>query len=935
MKKLALLLLPMLLAAHPNPTPSAKDALADGFLNPPIEARPMALWDWTNGNVSLSQITYEMEQAKAKGMAGFDIWDVGALVDEKKVIPAGPPFMSDESVQAIGHAVREGDRLGLRLGLITASSWNAGGHWVRPEHGVMGLFSAEVQVQGGQKITAKLPFPELPATTSRRPVLIDRHADGLPTFYREVAVLALPSGQNELKTNEIINISGTMDAQGNLAWEAPPGNWTLVRYVCAPTGQPLMVPSPNSVGRMIDHFSAEATEAHLRYIIDKLQKELGTLRNRSLKYLYTDSYEANSAVWTPKLVDEFAKRYGYSMLPYLPVLAKKIVASPEISQRFLYDYKKLLSDLIIENHYAKCVELCKKYGLEFGAEAGGPGPPVHNVPFEDLRALGALSVPRGEFWNKHKDLELLQIVKGIASASHLYNQKYVEAESFTSVWLWQEGPQELKPLADRAFCEGLNRVIYHTFPHTPAEAGSPGWVYNFGTLIHTNSSWWEKSRSFHNYLSRCSYLLQQGNFVGDVAFYYGDRAPNFVTPKHVNPSLGSGYDYDVVNSEAILKFMRVQNGQIRLPHGQAYEVLVLPHEDEVNLDVLKKLEKMVLEGATIIGRRPTRTYTLSNYAQKEQEINTIAARLWGKCDSVNVKENRYGKGKVVWGKAIRQVLAERGVGPDFQFSASPDTTQLDYIHRRTATDDLYFVRNKAKAAAQVTLTFRVADRVPQLWDPTDGRAYSLPTVKKVGNTTELSLRLAPEESFFIVFRQTPQPAPATDKQSPVVAEKVIGGEWQVRFPHGWGAPTRVTFPALASWTTAADTAIHYFSGVAAYHKTFEVAASETAPGGRTFLDLGAVREVADVWLNGHHLGERCFVPYRYDVTPYLKPGPNYLVVEVANVLNNRMVGDAKVPEAYKRTKSNILKGTTAWSDPWEKVRLVESGLLGPVRLVRR
>jgi hypothetical protein len=932
MKKIILFcLLPLLFLSNTTP----EDTLAEGFKNPPIEARPMALWDWTNGNVSLSQITYEMEQAKAKGMAGFDIWDVGVLVDEQKIIPAGAPFMSEESVQAIAHAVREGERLNLRLGLITASSWNAGGDWVKPEHGVMGLFSTQTQRKGGQKIIGKLPFPNPPDESKRHKNLIARNEDGLPTFYKEVAVLAMPTDQKNLTSKEIIDVSTLMDAQGNFSWEAPQGDWTIVRYVCAPTGQALMVPSPNSMGRMIDHFSAEATETHLMYIIEKLQKELGALKNRSLKYLYTDSYEASSAIWTPNIVSEFSKRFGYSMRPYLPVLDNKVVENQDISQRFLFDYRKLLSDLIIENHYAKCVEICKRYGLEFGAEAGGPGQPIHNVPFEDLKALGALSVPRGEFWNKHAQLERLQIVKGIASAAHLYHQKYVEAESFTSVWLWQEGPQELKPLADRAFCEGLNRIVYHTFPHTPAEAGSPGWVYNFGTLIHVNNAWWEKSKSFHDYLARCSYLLQQGNFVGDVAFYYGDQAPNFVKPKHVNASLGIGYDYDVVNSEAILKFMTVKEGKIFLPHGQSYQVLVLPHEDEMNLEVLKKLEKMVQEGATIIGRKPTKTYTLSNYEQKEKEMKTITDRLWGKCDSANVKENKYGKGKIVWGKTIREVLAESGQIPDFQFTSDLDTANLDYIHRRTATEDIYFIRNTKNVPFEANLIFRNSDKIPQLWNPVDGNFYDIPTIKKEGKATQITLKVATEESFFIVFRKNPKKAPFTDKQSPIISEKVITGEWEVRFPHGWGVPTRTVFPKLTSWTHTQDTTIHYFSGIAAYHKVFELSTQEITQGKRIFLDLGKVREVAEVWLNGQRLGERCFFPYSYEVTPHLKTGKNYLVVEVANVLNNRMVGDAKIPEAYRRTKSNILKGQNAWMKPWAEVNLVESGLLGAVKLVSK
>lgn len=918
--------------------PPADDPLERGFREPPLEARPIGLWDWTNGNFSLSQITTELEEARAKGMGGFDIWDVGTFVDEGKVVPAGPPFMSDESVQGIGHAVREADRLGQRLGLVISSSWNAGGSWVKPEHGAMGLMKTTVTVKGPARFSAPLPFPPVPELYGKnRKTIIERRPDGRPTFYREVAVLATPAGDSTLAAADVRDLSANLSADGTLTWEVPPGQWTLTRYVCAPTGQPLMVPSPNATGRMIDHFSAEAMEAHIGYLLDKLRAELGTLQNRSLKYLYTDSYEVNSGIWTPRLPEEFQKRKGYELTPFLPVLDGAVVGSAERSRRFLYDFRKVLSDLIIENHYAKGVALCKPHGLGFVAEAGGPGPPVHNVPFEDLKALGSLTFPRGEFWNRHKDLNILQIVKGISSAAHLYNQRYVEAEAFTSVYVWREGPTELKPLADRAFCEGLNRIVYHTFPHTPAEAGSPGWVYNFGTLIHVNNTWWPKSASWHHYLSRSSFLLQQGEFVGDVAFYYGDEAPNFVKAKHLQPGLGFGYDYDVVNSESILRLMQVKANKIALPHGQTYEVLVLPADDRINLAVLRRLEALVQAGATVVGRKPTRTYGLQNYEADEQEIRQIADRLWGRCDSVTVQENRYGAGKIVWGKPLRQVLAERGVGPDVALQSPLDSAQIDFIHRRTTgaavgSNELYFVRNTRNAAYEATLTFRTAGRMPQLWNPADGTIASLPVLRSTAQTTTVRLRLDPHDAFFVVFRASPKAYPLSPKALAPTAGRPLAGGWQVRFPHGWGTPARVEWAALHDWTADENESIRHFSGVAAYHHAFEAGAGEVVAGRRQWLDLGKVHEVADVWLNGKHLGERCVPPYRYEVTGVLKPGRNYLVVEVANVLNNRMVGDAKRPPEYRQTKSNLLKGITPWSTPWANVPLLPSGLLGPVVL---
>jgi hypothetical protein len=524
-------------------------------------------------------------------------------------------------------------------------------------------------------------------------------------------------------------------------------------------------------------------------------------------------------------------------------------------------------------------------------------------------------------------------VKGIASAAHIYNKPAVEAESFTSIYVWQEGPTELKPLADRAFGEGLNRIIYHTFPHTPPEAGSPGWVYNFGTLIHTNNSWWPKSKAWHYYLSRNSYLLQQGNFVGDVAYYYGDQAPNFVKYKQVQPGLGFGFDYDMVNSDVILNRMSVKNGKIVLPHGQTYEVLALPADDRVTLPVLQKLEAMVKAGATLVGRKPTRTYGLHNYAAQEAQIRQLADRLWGRCDSVTVHENRYGAGRVVWGKPLKQVLAERKIGPDVQLNSPLDSADIDYIHRRTATDDLYFVRNTRRVGYEAELTFRTAGRTPQLWNAAEGSIASLPVVHQDAATTTVRVRLDPQDAFFVVFREKPRPHPISLKAVAVSSEKSLAGTWQVRFPHGWDAPARVDWPTLHDWTTDDNEAIRHFSGIAAYHTTVSLTPADLPNGKRYVLDFGDVREVADLWVNGQHLGERVVPPYRYDVTNVLKPGANYLIVEVANVLNNRLVGDAKRPPTQRRTKTNLDKGPQPWLKPWAEVALRPSGLLGPIRLM--
>ena len=974
MRTLSWLMLAGLLACQPAPSPQGGEPDPALFQEPPIAARPRAYWDWLNGNVSLPQLTREMESARAMGMGGFDIWDVGTYFNPDGLIPDGPPFMGEQSVQAIAYAVREAERLGMELGLTISSSWNAGGTWVQPEHGAMGLFRRDTVVQGPATFAGRLPFPELPAFyRGNRPMIHHRDSlTGLPTFYREVATLAYPLTADSLIADTAHIHRLVLGEKGAVRWEVPPGRWRLVRYVCAPTGQPLMIPSPQSRGLMLDHFSAEAQRANLDYIIGRLEEALGPLDQRALKYLYTDSYEVNSAVWTPTLPGDFRARAGYDLTPFLPVLDGFEVGGAEISARFTFDFTKLLSDLIVENHYALGREISAAHGLGFHAEAGGPGAPVHNVPFEDLRALGALTVPRGEFWREHPQLERLQIVKGIASAAHLYDQTYVEAEAFTSVWLWQEGPADLKPLADRAMMEGLNRFIYHTFPHVPPEAGTPGWVYNFGTLINTTRSWWPQSRDFHYYLGRSCYLLQMGNFVGDVAYYYGDQAPNFVPPKHEDPRLGPGFDYDVVNSEAILTKMTVRDGRICLPHGQCYELLVLPPGDRANPAVLAKVAELVEAGAWVYGPPPAQSYRLQEAARRDAEVRDLAATLWGPCDSVNVTRHDLGRGRVYWGPSLREVLAEKGVTPDLGGS-SVAAGDLAFIHRRTAGADIYFLWNRGEEALQEGVDFRVAGRVPAWWDPETGQVTPLPHWETTATGTRVFLTLPPGGSGFVVFqpgrggaplrslRQDGQPVLAGDgtglhltpegllswvagefsgEAGAAFATRIdlpaplpLTGAWEVFFPHGWGAPAQATFAELHSWHVDADPGIQHFSGTGRYERSFTLPPGYRDGADRLFLDLGEVAEVAELWLNGHHLGVRWHAPFRYDITPYLKPGENYLIVEVTNTLNNQLVGDGSRPEAERRTRSNISRLPNAWMNPLPEAPLLPSGLLGPVRIV--
>ena len=955
-------------AANDPATSRANDRLSPAeFANPPTHVRPGCFWDWLNGSITPERITQDLQAMKDGGMRGGEIWDVAAMADPDKQVPAGPAFLGPESTRLIAHAIREADRLGMEIGIVASSGWNAGGSWIPPEHAGKALYHSATTVSGPTRFHAKLPLPELPK-------LCPRNQASQPLYLREVAVLAVPG--KDVKTiaspADVVNLTKYFDADENLSWDAPKGEWTILRFVCTNHGQQLIVPSPNSNGPMIDFFDPAATEFHLHHIVTTILRELDkpTFAGTSFKTLEFDSMELHGFTpWNVTMADEFQRRTGYPILSHLPLLAGWKMTDQGMQERFLYDWKKVVSDRLIEAHYATAREYLKKYGVCLIAESGGPGPPIWNSnPVDAIKALGAVDIPRGEFWNRHRGIFL---VKSIASAAHVYDKRLVDAEAFTTWRRWVDGPLNHKDLADRALCEGLNCFSMHTFASSPPEAGLPGWAYHAGTDINPSATWWPMVRGLMDYLARCSHMLRQGWFVADVCYYYGDHAPNFFPTSCLLPEkplldgLHAGHDYDVCSAEIILDHMRVENGRITLPGGMTYAALALPEQDQIPLAVMKKIRELIAAGATVIGnQRPLRAPGLHDNDQTSQSVAKISNELWG---AETNKDHRFSirpidKGRLIVTTDRSRALRKIGVGEDFGIVGREpgDLGPLDFVHRKTTEDEFYFVRNKTREAQSLTCRFRVSAKangqVPQLWWPHSGRRTSCPDWKTTENGyTELPLELSPLGSVFVVFHKigaageiAPDPlVTETFTAAKIPAPLVLDGPWQVEFPEGWGTPTKTTFPKLECWTTSQDEGIRFFSGIATYRKNFDAPASLTQQN-RIFLELGDLAEIADVSLNGKPLGITWLPPYRIEVTGALQAGANELKVRVANLWANRFNGDSLLPEAKRFTRSNLdHMQTDPTSDssysnlPRGKERpihtiiplLMKSGLLGPVRII--
>lgn len=943
------------------------------FKNPPMEAWPKTYWWWLNGKVDTVRAKEEIRAMKDAGLSGFDIFEIG-VSEADTMVEAGPAFLSEASLKAIKVALDEAKKLDMQVGLNMASSWNAGGSWTTPEHAAKSIYFSKTPYKGK---AIKLPFPELVRKKHKGKIELEEDQkipnityakDGKPEYYREITVLAVPIRKNSDKTvsvAEVVDISSYFDAKTEkLNWNNS-GAYDIYRYISSNSGEMLKLPSKNSVGPIIDHFDADATEAHFNYVINKLKTIVdGDFKGSSLRSLYLASYEALGNVWTESLPDKFKSLNGYDIFKYIPALFDDHFFSAEITKKLKKDFQYTLSELMIDNFYRKAKEISNENGLLINSESGGPGFPLHNVPVEPLKSLGVMDLPRGEFWINHNRLnedgiDILRVVKEASSASHIYGRGIVEEEAFTTFQHWQEGPFDMKPAGDRAFAEGMNKVVVHGSSHNPKGTGNPGIAYGAGTHYNDKRVWWPMVKPFNEYLARISNVLQKTDFVADVLYYYGSAVPNFAGHKNGRFSVGPGFDYEVINTE-ILKQLTVQDGQIILPTGGKFKLLSLESEAEIDPEVLLKLKELTANGAKVISEKPKKVIERKNLPALRLSTKDIDM-LWADHDAKN------SKGKILSGISPLDMLKNMQVEPDIDYADSEFST-LDYIHFKKGVTDYYFVRNTTDQWVSRSCSFRQPRKVPEIWDPVTGEISGVGIYKNIGQSTNLPMTFPPFGSMFVVFSPGNNSALYSDivstqlslpklqhtsagtlflesgkfelvgkemntTVSNYVKKLPVDGAWEVFFPKGQHTPEKVIFPALTSWTESNINAIKYFSGAAKYMKTFQYDINSIElKGKKVYLDLGDLSKVGKVWLNGTLLGILWAKPYRLDITDVLRPGDNLLEIEVANTWSNRLKGDAITGQEFTNTniKSTNIDGLNKIRLPWKEVPLIKSGLLGPV-----
>jgi len=773
----ALLLVAMSSVCHGiEPAP----ALEKDFARPPEVARPWVYWFWLNGNITREGITADLEAMKRVGIGGVLIMEVD------QGAPVGPiDFMGLRWRELFKHVVAEARRLGLEVNMNDDAGWNgSGGPWIKPEQSMQKVVWSETSPEGSKRFEGTLPQPQAVAG-----------------YYRDIAVLAFPTPgdfridniqgkaayerrgvaaaaetklppEMVIDRGRIIDLSASMDKEGRLTWDVPAGKWTVLRIGHTSTGV-TNAPSPESGrGLECDKLTKEGIEAQFAGMMGPLITDVGRAAGKSLVATHIDSWENGSQNWTTRIREEFQKRRGYDLLPFLPTLSGRVLESLEVSERFLWDLRQTVSDLVVENYAGHMAKLAHQRGLRLSIEAYGG-------PCDDMTYAGRADEPMCEFWIGGGAFETC---KGMASAAHTYGKRILGAEAFTADdrERWLQHPGSIKALGDRAFCEGVNRFVFHRYAMQPWLNYRPGMTMGpWGLHYERTTTWWEQSKPWHEYLSRCQYLLRQGLFIADICYLQPEDSP-----QGFHGHRRSGYDYDNCTAEVVLTRMSVRDGRIVLPDGMNYRLLVLPEAATMTPPLLRKIKGLVEAGATVVGPRPRKSPSLSDYPKCDEQVKQLADELWGDCDGRTVKEHACGKGKIVWGLTPEEVLAKMGVQPDF--TAGPF---VRWIHRSVDGMEIYFVASAGQQPIDTLCAFRVERGRPEFWQPETGQIEQVAAYEEGDGITRIPIRFEPSGSVFVVFRRRAksfdpvvsmtrdgrQVLPAPERKAKVVIEKAIYG----------------------------------------------------------------------------------------------------------------------------------------------------------------
>lgn len=919
-------------------------AIRTQFRHPSAQYKPGVYWYFMDGNMSAGSIKKDLEAMKAAGIGNAIFLEVNVGVPRGNV-----DFLSDQWFSLFVYAMKEAKRLGINISLGIGPGWTgSGGPWVKASQSMQLLVASETVVSPDNKGEVSLPVPAPPKPFFGEGGLPDEFKKARSDYYEDVAVLAFPAPAKDTRLTDyeekalfyrapysstivrpsisssfpeegadpaipsaqVIDLTNKMDHDGKLNWHPQKGKWVVMRFVSRNNGaitRPAPVPG---LGFESDEFDTIALKVQLDAYAGKILKHVGNAGKGpgGLKTLHMDSWEMSSQNWTQQFMQEFIKRHGYDPLKYFPAYYGHVVGSAEKSERFLWDMRQTTQELIFENHAGYVKKYARQHGLNLSIE------PYDMNPTSDLDLGSVADVPMAEFWSKGYGFNTSFSVVEATSIGHIEGKSLIQSEAFTAQGNegWRQHPASMKNQGDWALAAGITKFYFHTFENQflPDSLRPGATMGPYGVHWDRNQTWWPMAGAYHAYLSRCQYLLQQGRTVADILYLTPEGCPNVFLPPSsalTRDTIGDrkGFNFDGCTGKQLMK-ATVTGHKIRFPGGATYKILVLPSVKTMTPKLLTKIETLVKAGAVIVGPRPLTSPSLVNYPACDELMNKIGKRMWGETVPAGLNYHPYGKGTVINGGAVddldgslypyyqtvSSILKKLNYTEDFMADGP-----VRYTHRTSQNWDIYFVSNTSANNINFKARFRTVVGAPELWDAVTGNVAPLYHFTHSASTTSIPLQLHAYESCFVVFSKDFGWKAIPGGRAIIKTDTIcnLSEDWDVAFNPKWGGPSHTEFKKLADWSQMADEGIKYYSGIATYTKTF--AFNQSIPqqkDGHVYLNLGDVKNMARVTLNGKETGIVWTAPWRIDITSALQKGNNVLKIEVANLWANRLIGDEKL-----------------------------------------
>ncbi|MEO6731126.1 MAG: glycosyl hydrolase [Ferruginibacter sp.] len=871
---------------------------------------PYTLWQWMNGCVTKEGITYDLEAFKKAGINDVQQFLVGG--SEADITDPEITVLGDKWMELMRFALDECKRLEMTFGTHNCPGWSASGApGILPEDSMQKLVWTKTVVRSEDSLTKLIP-----------PFEVDKKWN----YYKDICLIAVPSGKETVAKEAVVILTDHLTPQHNLKQQLPTGEWLVLRFGHTTIGKINGTAPVSGQGLEVDKMSKEALEKFWELYPAKLLKMAGDHAGKTFKRFELDSYEAGEQTWTKKMAEEFKDRCGYELAPWLPSLAEFTIESPEHTARFKQDWQQTITSLFAENYYGHLGTLINRSGMEFLVEPYGTG----HVNFDINAIRGIGDILMCEFWYGPTTWGWDSILP-VASNAHVNGKKIVAAEAFTGQpqHAWKVDLFDLKQPGDRAFCNGVNLFVLHASAHQPWPNAKPGMTMGWwGTQFGPSQTWWTHGApEWIEYVSRCQTILQKGLFVADICFLQ--------LSKQKDPAVPAGYKADICSPKEFLQRFDVKENQWVLPDGMSYKILVLPPNGSIDIELAKKIEQLISKGGVVIGNGFKGSAGLKGLSA-DDEVKRISASLFGtsSADSSFEKPVRsVGKGKVYTGYDMNEVMKLENIAKDVALPV--DEPKLMWIHRMDNEEHYYFISNQSGDRKEVRLSFRVARLLPEILNPETGSQFNAPVWEQSNDAITVQLNFEAYGSVFVVFRKAAvakhgftsfqlngkpvnlfnysfirgnkallrlkEPgdymllpgANKTLKKSGInkAVGKTLNTDWNVSFEEKRGAPPNAHFDKLISYTQHDNKGIKHFSGKATYRRDFTLAAHELSNSRAIFLDLGVVKNVATIIINGKKVRTFWKPPFEMEITPYCKAGKNVLEVEVTNLWPNRLIGD--------------------------------------------